>query len=56
MFETKNGYKFYNNISKNLTKYIKIPGYKIMKNIKKNTYKLQMETLYIKIIILFNLI
>ena len=35
MFETKNGYKFYNNISKNLTKYIKIPGYKIMKNIKK---------------------
>ena len=35
MFETKNGYKFYNNISKNLTKYIKIPGYKIMNNIKK---------------------
>jgi len=35
IFEKKNGYKFYNDISKNLTKYIKIPGYENIDKIKK---------------------
>jgi hypothetical protein len=31
LFKNKKGYTFYNNISKNLTKYIEIPGFTIMK-------------------------
>lgn len=34
-FKNKNSYVFYNNFNKNLTKYIEIPGYNIMKNIRK---------------------